>query len=203
MELNHPVEGFAHAARPRLRSFAPRRRNESGQAMVEFALILIPLLILVVGIIQFGIGLNYWLDMNRLAARHKELVRHPAYARFLNEHGRAAPWKYADPRFMRECLNVHRQYSASQPTPLQPPAKSNADALKELQARLAERRKAAEPKAEAAAQALIRDLKAYVAAGGKGDFRFGEGWRKDHPRLVAWLDGFAAKVPAYAATKPG
>ena len=35
--------------------------------MVEFALILIPLLILVVGIIQFGIGLNYWLDMNRLA----------------------------------------------------------------------------------------------------------------------------------------
>ncbi len=48
----------------------PRRRagdGESGQAMVEFALILVPLLILVVGIIQFGIGLNYWLDMNRLA----------------------------------------------------------------------------------------------------------------------------------------
>ena len=31
--------------------------------MVEFALILVPLLILVVGIIQFGIGLNYWLDI--------------------------------------------------------------------------------------------------------------------------------------------
>ena len=31
-----------------------------------------------------------------------------------------------------------------------------------------ERRKAAEPKADAAAQALIRDLKAYVAADGKG-----------------------------------
>jgi Flp pilus assembly protein TadG len=41
--------------------------RESGQAIVEFALILIPLLLLVVGIIQFGIGLNYWLDMNRLA----------------------------------------------------------------------------------------------------------------------------------------
>ena len=40
--------------------------------------------------------------------------------------------------------------------------------LKALQARLAERRKAAEPKADAAAQALIRDLKAYVAADGKG-----------------------------------
>ena len=44
-----------------------RKDRESGQAMVEFALILLPLLLLVVGIIQFGIGLNYWLDMNRLA----------------------------------------------------------------------------------------------------------------------------------------
>jgi Flp pilus assembly protein TadG len=35
--------------------------------MVEFALILMPLLLLVTGIIQFGIGLNFWLDMNRIA----------------------------------------------------------------------------------------------------------------------------------------
>ena len=54
------------------------------------------------------------------------------------------------------------------PVPLQPAQPSNADALKALQARLAERRKAAEPKANAAAQALVRDLKAYVAADGKG-----------------------------------
>jgi TadE-like protein len=40
---------------------------ERGQATVEFALILIPLLILVVGIIQFGIGLNFWLDEQRIA----------------------------------------------------------------------------------------------------------------------------------------
>ena len=47
---------------------APGRQNrESGQATVEFALILLPLLILVTGIIYFGIGLNYWLDMNRIA----------------------------------------------------------------------------------------------------------------------------------------
>ncbi len=45
---------------------------------------------------------------------------------------------------------------------------ANADALKALQARLAERRKAAEPKANAASQSLIHDLKAYVAADGKG-----------------------------------
>ena len=54
------------------------------------------------------------------------------------------------------------------PVPLQPAQPSNADALKALQARLAERRKAAEPKANAAAQALVRDLKAYIAADGKG-----------------------------------
>ena len=35
--------------------------------MVEFALILFPLLIIVAGIIQFGIALNYWLDMQRIA----------------------------------------------------------------------------------------------------------------------------------------
>ena len=37
---------------------------------------------------------------------------------------------------------------------------------------------------------------------GYRDFRFGNSWRGDHPRLVAWLDNFAARVPAYAATKP-
>jgi len=47
---------------------ARRRQNpESGQAIVEFAIILLPLLLLVTGIIQFGIGLNFWLDMNRIA----------------------------------------------------------------------------------------------------------------------------------------
>jgi len=44
-----------------------RFKRESGQATVEFALILFPLLTLVAGIIYFGIGLNYWLDMNRIA----------------------------------------------------------------------------------------------------------------------------------------
>jgi glutathione S-transferase len=37
---------------------------------------------------------------------------------------------------------------------------------------------------------------------GYRDFRFDGTWRKDHPRLVAWLDAFAAAVPAFAATKP-
>jgi len=34
------------------------------------------------------------------------------------------------------------------------------------------------------------------------DFRFKGEWRKSHPRLVAWLDNFSARVPAFAATVP-
>jgi glutathione S-transferase len=33
------------------------------------------------------------------------------------------------------------------------------------------------------------------------DLRFEGAWRKDHPKLVAWLDRFAAQVPAFAETK--
>ena len=34
------------------------------------------------------------------------------------------------------------------------------------------------------------------------DFRFHGSWRKDHPRLVKYLEDFAAAVPAFAATAP-
>ena len=33
------------------------------------------------------------------------------------------------------------------------------------------------------------------------DLRLAGAWRKDHPKLVAWLDQFAARVPSFAATK--
>jgi glutathione S-transferase len=38
---------------------------------------------------------------------------------------------------------------------------------------------------------------------GYRDFRFSGSWRGGHPKLVAWLDDFAARVPAFNATKPG
>ena len=76
----------------------------------------------------------------------------PGEAVALNNEAARAPIRRLDPS---------TQVAAAAPP-------SNADALKSLQARLAERRKAAEPKAEAASQALIKDLKAYVAADGKG-----------------------------------
>jgi Flp pilus assembly protein TadG len=42
-------------------------RRENGQALVEFALILPLFLLIVVGIIQFALVLNFWFDLNRVA----------------------------------------------------------------------------------------------------------------------------------------
>jgi len=61
----------------------------------------------------------------------------------------------------------------------------------------------AAPPPEARPQALPNVGQIAVACAlGYRDFRFGGGWRAEHPRLVAWLEDFAAQVPAYAATKP-
>ena len=76
----------------------------------------------------------------------------PTEAVTLNNEATRAPIRRLDP--------------STQTAAAAPP--SNADLLKALQARRAAARKAAEPKAEAAAQALVKDVKAYVAADGKG-----------------------------------
>jgi hypothetical protein len=49
------------------RRAARRLGIERGQALVEFALIAPLFLMIVVGIIQFGVAINYWFDMQRLA----------------------------------------------------------------------------------------------------------------------------------------
>lgn len=43
---------------------------------------------------------------------------------------------------------------------------------------------------------------AIACALGYLDFRFDRTWREAHRPLAAWLDSFAAKIPAYAATQP-
>jgi glutathione S-transferase len=43
---------------------------------------------------------------------------------------------------------------------------------------------------------------ALACALGYRDIRFQGTWRADYPRLVQWLDRFAATVPAFNATKP-
>ena len=42
---------------------------------------------------------------------------------------------------------------------------------------------------------------ALASALGYLDLRFEGAWRAGHPRLAAWLESFAASVPAFAATK--
>jgi glutathione S-transferase len=42
---------------------------------------------------------------------------------------------------------------------------------------------------------------ALACALGYGDLRFEGKWRGGHPNLVAWLDKFAAQVPAFEATR--
>jgi len=42
---------------------------------------------------------------------------------------------------------------------------------------------------------------ALACALGYQDLRFSGSWRRDHPKLVAWLDRFAAQIPAFTATK--
>jgi Flp pilus assembly protein TadG len=51
------------AANVRVRSL----RREEGQATIEFAIVLPLVLLLIVGLIEFGKAFNYWLDLNHLA----------------------------------------------------------------------------------------------------------------------------------------
>jgi hypothetical protein len=78
----------------------------------------------------------------------------PTEAVTLNNEAAKAPIRRLDP--------------STQTAAAAPAAMSNADRLKALQAQRAAARKAAEPKAEAALQSLAKDVKAYVAADGKG-----------------------------------
>ena len=50
------------------------------------------------------------------------------------------------------------------------------------------------------ARPLIGDI-ALASALGYLDLRFEGKWRAEYPKLVAWLDAFAAKVPAFETTR--
>ena len=121
----------------------------------------------------------------------------PTEAQTLHAEAARAPIKRIDPS----------QTATAPPTPLTPPALSNADALKALQARLAERRKAAEPKAEAAAQSLVKDLKAYVAADGKGtageQFPAFAKWYADNKAVGRTIGDIAPAIDDYGDAKSG
>lgn len=122
----------------------------------------------------------------------------PTEAQTLHAEAARAPIKRIDPS----------QTATAPPTPLTPPAApSNADALKALQAKLAERRKAAEPKAEAATQSLVKDLKAFVAADGKGaageQFPAFAKWYADNKAAGRALGEIAPAIDDYGDAKSG
>jgi len=84
-----------------------RHGSESGQATTEFALILFPLLLLVAGIIQFGIALNYWLDMQRIAnqgARWAAVNNWPPDCPRLSAPGTCGNWPSTKPKTLQQHL---------------------------------------------------------------------------------------------------
>jgi Flp pilus assembly protein TadG len=64
--LRHPKRPHARANQVR-RWLRFIRRSEDGQAVVELALVLPILLVVVLGIVDFGRAVNYWNDENHLA----------------------------------------------------------------------------------------------------------------------------------------
>jgi Flp pilus assembly protein TadG len=65
----------------RLRAGSERTRSESGQALVEFALVLPIMVVVLLGVALFGIALNDWIDETQLTS---QAVR---FAAVNNEHG--------------------------------------------------------------------------------------------------------------------
>lgn len=72
----------------RERGAATALRREDGVAMVEFALVLPILLLLMLGMLEFGRALNYWIDGNHLAnvaARWAAVDRNPGSGSTIQE----------------------------------------------------------------------------------------------------------------------
>jgi hypothetical protein len=138
-------------------------------------------------------GISDWQRGHGLTATGKLT---PGEAVALNNEATRAPIRRLDPS---------AQVAAAPSPPSGPP--SNADALKSLQARLAERRKAAEPKANAATQSLVNDLKAYVAADGKGpageQFADFAKWYADIKVAGRTVGNIAPAVEDYGDAKSG
>ena len=77
-----------------LRILSRRLRGERGQAMVEFALLAPLFLVIVTGILQFGLALNQWLQMQNIAGQGVRLAvvnQYPGCARTRTPIGSCAP----------------------------------------------------------------------------------------------------------------
>jgi hypothetical protein len=120
----------------------------------------------------------------------------PQEAQQLNAEAARVPIRRIDPSTQTAAANSTA-----------PAASSGTDALKALRARLAERRKVAESKADAAAQSLVRDLKAYVADDGKGiagdQFAGFAKWYADNKAAGRTVGEIAPVIDDYGDAKGG
>jgi Flp pilus assembly protein TadG len=81
-------------------------RREDGQATVEFAIVIPLLLLLVVGIFEFGKAFNYWIDLNHLSnegARWAAVDKVPPYNGI---SGNASPSCDAIKQFLLSQMNT-------------------------------------------------------------------------------------------------
>jgi hypothetical protein len=72
-----------------LRALRARFRSERGTALVEFAIVSIPLFLIVFGILEFGRALNYYNDLTQLAgqgARAASVNRNPDGTAIANDN---------------------------------------------------------------------------------------------------------------------
>jgi hypothetical protein len=67
MASNTPTSHGDGNLRRRLRALRAHSVREDGQALVEFSLVLLPVLVILLGIAYFGIAINDWLDETQIA----------------------------------------------------------------------------------------------------------------------------------------
>ena len=69
MDFSTNTTGCRDASSRRLRLRLPvAAQSESGQAMIEMTLVIVPLLLLVFGMASFGLALNSWIDETHLTS---------------------------------------------------------------------------------------------------------------------------------------
>ena len=116
-----PADSRANKARRWLRFM---RRSEDGQAVIELALVLPILLIVVLGIVDFGRATNYWNDENHTAevgARYAAVGNPPNWASFPATGSCAQPSTLVTLVRYEACLDSPELVNGASPTGIQSP----------------------------------------------------------------------------------
>ena len=98
--------GHRRGNRSEIVSSTHTARREDGQATVEFAIVIPLLLLLVVGIFEFGKAFNYWIDLNHLSnegARWASVDKVPPYG---SNPGQSAPTCYQIKQYLLSQMNT-------------------------------------------------------------------------------------------------